>query len=659
MPERQGQPWSADEDNRLRTAWQSGEGYPGLMVAHQRGRGAIRSRLRKLGLDTDRPHTQRLGVCETVSDTETSSVAKPPRPRPTRPKPTRHGEAWSENETSDLERLRREGRSVGELADWLERSPRAVAIRLESIGLLGEDAPIDAWTAAHGSSGSGTAATASASAKRMEYGLPNSAREPDAYPGFCLGLSVRAAGALERAGVESLQAFLALDIPQLLQFPNVGSKTVMELQGHQKRAKEESARHSREPHSPPAIDKFATASPSGGLPPLRPASGDVDAMASALADRVEAILEARRGASSKREADIVNSRLLAAPDGVVSLQHLGGTYGVTRERIRQLQERILRRCLPLAFAGATEQLRALAATHGEAAPVEFARAFSELDLAHILRNRLRAEAWRRTRTPLMSLKAAKATMSRAAVSLEREVRRHLREEARAGRLERHVDFILDGMEWPCAPLDETALKAFHFDRDADSWGRLEPFGPSRLGNDLSTESQLEMSYLKALEASQLVASVKTQALRLPFAKGERGYHPDFLVTFHNGRKAVIEIKGHGFLATVPTLFKRAVARAHLLPLGIAFRLVGDRGEDLASLAAREVPPRREAELLDMLAKGPADLAALRPWLNAQPRGILDLQALVLRHHLDFRRRPLRLEKGDSLSETLFAMSLSA
>ena len=144
MPERQGQPWSTEEDERLRTAWRSGEGYPELMVAHQRGRGAIRSRLRKLGLDTDRPHTQRLGVCETVSDTETSSVAKPPRPRPTRPKPTRHGEAWSENETSDLERLRREGRSVEELADWLERSPRAVAIRLESLGLLGEDAPIDA-----------------------------------------------------------------------------------------------------------------------------------------------------------------------------------------------------------------------------------------------------------------------------------------------------------------------------------------------------------------------------------------------------------------------------------------------------------------------------------------------------------------------------------
>ena len=654
MPERRGQPWSAEEDDRLRKAWQSGEGYSDMMAVHQRGRGAIRSRLRKLGLDTHRPHTHCQDTCGTGSDTGTSS----PVAKPTRPKPTRHGEAWSEDEASDLEQLRREGKTVGQLADWLERSPRAVAIRLESLGLLGEDAPVSAWTADHGGSGNGAAATTSANAKPTEGGLPDPVQDLDAYPDFCLGLSVRAAGALERAGVADLPTFLALDIPRLLKLPNVGRKTIMELRNHQIRAREGATRHAREPHVPRGTANGVAALPSGGLPPLPPVSGDVDAVASALADRVEAILEARRDAGSKREADIVNSRLLAAPDEVVSLRYLGDVHGVTRERIRQLQERILSRCLSPAFAGAAEPLRALAAMHGEAASAEFARAFTELNLAYPLRDRLRSEAWRRTRTPLMGLKAAKATMSRAARSLEREAWRHIRAEARAGRLERHVDFILDGIEWPSAAFDENALRAFYFDRDADSWGRLEPFGPSRLGNNLSTESRLEMSYLKALDASPLVASVRTQALRLPFAKGNRTYHPDFLVTFHDGQQAVIEIKGRGFLATVPTLFKRAVARTHLLPLGIAYRLVGDRGVDLASLAAREVPPQREAGLLHMLAKGPADLAALRPWLNAHPEGILDLQALTLRHRLAFRRRPLRLEKGDGLSKTLFVMSSS-
>ena len=52
---RHGQPWSPREDDRLRTLYLKGEPIAALASVHQRGRGAIRSRLVKLGLITRNP----------------------------------------------------------------------------------------------------------------------------------------------------------------------------------------------------------------------------------------------------------------------------------------------------------------------------------------------------------------------------------------------------------------------------------------------------------------------------------------------------------------------------------------------------------------------------------------------------------------------------
>jgi DNA helicase-2/ATP-dependent DNA helicase PcrA len=54
FPARHGTPWSAEEDHRLRTRYLAGEPIGGLAKAHQRKKGAIRSRLVKLGLFPDR-----------------------------------------------------------------------------------------------------------------------------------------------------------------------------------------------------------------------------------------------------------------------------------------------------------------------------------------------------------------------------------------------------------------------------------------------------------------------------------------------------------------------------------------------------------------------------------------------------------------------------
>jgi ATP-dependent DNA helicase UvrD/PcrA len=53
VPARHGVPWSAEEDSRLRTSYLAGQAIAALARTHQRKRGAITSRLMKLGLATD------------------------------------------------------------------------------------------------------------------------------------------------------------------------------------------------------------------------------------------------------------------------------------------------------------------------------------------------------------------------------------------------------------------------------------------------------------------------------------------------------------------------------------------------------------------------------------------------------------------------------
>jgi hypothetical protein len=59
MYERQGKPWSPEEDQQLTDAFRAGATIKELCVQHQRGRGAIRSRLQRLGLIDRRSRSSR------------------------------------------------------------------------------------------------------------------------------------------------------------------------------------------------------------------------------------------------------------------------------------------------------------------------------------------------------------------------------------------------------------------------------------------------------------------------------------------------------------------------------------------------------------------------------------------------------------------------
>jgi hypothetical protein len=69
--------------------------------------------------------------------------ARAAAPHPPRPHPTRAGRPWSADEDACLGSGFDEGRSVAHLARTLERSPKAVRIRLVKLGRLSpDDAPM-------------------------------------------------------------------------------------------------------------------------------------------------------------------------------------------------------------------------------------------------------------------------------------------------------------------------------------------------------------------------------------------------------------------------------------------------------------------------------------------------------------------------------------
>jgi len=123
LPERQGQAWASKEDEDLRAAFLSGEPTRTLAVAHQRTPGAIRSRLKKLGLISEDGSAQEKDV--TAHNTIDRLAARVPG----------MNSAERQNLRANCERMLKQG------SDEQKKSARHILALLKSTPVAAENSP--------------------------------------------------------------------------------------------------------------------------------------------------------------------------------------------------------------------------------------------------------------------------------------------------------------------------------------------------------------------------------------------------------------------------------------------------------------------------------------------------------------------------------------
>jgi hypothetical protein len=127
-PGRQGESWSELEDERLVLAFQSGASIAQVALQHQRTRGAIVSRLVRLGF-VPRKSQEAANNSESIASLPPVTEKWWHRERP------QAGTRWSDEDDAELKGHFRAGLSAEEIGKLLGRGTHGVEVRLCKLGL--------------------------------------------------------------------------------------------------------------------------------------------------------------------------------------------------------------------------------------------------------------------------------------------------------------------------------------------------------------------------------------------------------------------------------------------------------------------------------------------------------------------------------------------
>lgn len=352
-----------------------------------------------------------------------------------------------------------------------------------------------------------------------------------------------------------------------------------------------------------------------------------------------------------RDCEVLEMRL--GIDGQpLTLAEIGKKYGLSRERVRQIQERALRKLARHARDEGTpgyilknllEPLRhndkALAIWLLEAASSGF-----EISPRAAAKFILHTAGYTKAKTTEVA--ALLPTVERP-----QKARSTNEAQARVARpFKSNVSKWLEHSEWPTVvapPPPAAQLSAYRVVNESDIAGN---FFSHKLGRTVYYESHLELEVLTALERSEHIAYYQEQPAQIPYTFNgrQRVYFPDVFAATADGRGLLIEIKPTDNMALTINRIKAKAGRAWAHAQGWGWLIVNNR-HTFREIEGHVIPDGKRALLESELKIRGAltwrDLLRLR---NQQGLTRLDFTAYIVQSgaHLD---RTYRVTASDASS----------
>ena len=307
---------------------------------------------------------------------------------------------------------------------------------------------------------------------------------------------------------------------------------------------------------------------------------------------------------SPRHRAVLTQRLALDGDAPLTLQSIGERMGITRERVRQLQERALERvCRRRGPPGVGEYARqAIAAVLNQAESAGAEAGESLLTLAEAalptvpvgMAARVLAQLAGHSRQVSKHV-AAEAVTYR--VVRDAELAREARQAQFTKRAAALLTRLLTDTEWPGGrkPAPPQSLIIPQRGQDAETWESV------KLGRRVAFESRDELSLIRALDMAPQVPWFCEQpaAIGYIFAGRHRTYYPDLLAATKDGYCILIEVKPLLDMPLAINQAKAAAARAFCARNGWGF-LVTDLRRSLNGLLTMPVPEEASRRFADAL-----------------------------------------------------------
>lgn len=331
------------------------------------------------------------------------------------------------------------------------------------------------------------------------------------------------------------------------------------------------------------------------------AAGDPDAEV-VTRDLVAAVVESL---PSPRDRAVLTQRLALDGDAPLTLQSIGERMGITRERVRQLQDRAMERMCRLRVPPGVRQYARQAIAdvlnQAESAGVETGESLLTLAEAAL---------------PAVPVGLAAQVLAQLA-GHSRQVSRHVAAEAVTLHAVRHAELareacqarfaqraaalltrLLADAEWPGGrkpPPSRSLIIPQRGHDDAETWES------AKLGRKVTFESRAELSLIRALDMAPQVTWFCEQpaAIGYIFEGRHRTYYPDLLAATEDGHCILIEVKPLLDMPLAINQAKAAAARAFCARNGWGF-LVTDLRRSLNGLATMPVPEEAAQQFTDAL-----------------------------------------------------------
>ncbi len=363
----------------------------------------------------------------------------------------------------------------------------------------------------------------------------------------------------------------------------------------------------------------------------------------------EMIALAAEEALSERERLILDLRLGLSTGESQTLEQVGSRIGVTRERIRQIVEKCIRRIRAKAGAqarrrqidGACVVLMSSLQTWLGTSEEAYLERLVELTLP--LPYSLSYVVWRLLR-PKSDMKLLRRLERRRSAALHTEGRRRPTGEAAAR--------LLAMTAWPGTTRKLSSIPYTRRQREVSSegLGHTGSFISDKLAREVVFESNIEARFLRALETSSLVASYQEQPFSIPYEYHgqDRLYFPDVFVLLSDGRGLVVEIKPYLQFGLLANLSKWSALKAFCRDQGYGL-LITDGRIAMQVVQRHSVPPAYREAVQYALAAGPVSWLRYRELRDEHHPSNLDFAALVLQDELEWTLIPYRLKRRASPS----------
>ncbi len=355
-----------------------------------------------------------------------------------------------------------------------------------------------------------------------------------------------------------------------------------------------------------------------------------------------------------RDLEIITRRFGLESDGGETLQQIANTYDISRERIRQLQFRALRRIVSRGHL----QIRNGNHSDSCAQLVQYVKSRVQIGtpgeierLAHVIWDDLAHLGPMTQAYPLIAyLAGGKKAIKRYRNSVRQCLSEYIREQQAEAQQQKHIDHFLRLLEhvvWPAKAsiLMSTSFSRFSAQRQIseDGQGHTGAFFSAKLNRMVEYESSLEMRFLQQLDVTPAVVFYQEQPLQIPYVTQTKTslYYPDVFFVLGDGRAVVAEIKPPNGMALQSNWIKWAALKEYCRQQGYGF-LITNSWHSLQEVGRREIRDSVRTAVLSELNQRLLTWPAYKKLRESCGITTAELHALIIQERLIWQLGPFRL-----------------